>query len=927
MGRKFFFNRFHHLIRVFFWVVGSLLGLFSVFAMVLAISLSAGPIPLDFAIPYLDDYISTKDTPYKFQIESAELSWDKDNNCLNIQAKGVSIRHEDIEHHSLNLPNFQFRFHPASLLRLKFVPFEIAIVEPHIHLYQGADDQLYLTKEKGPAGETESWNEIFEGLTLANLKTLRNFKVTDLRIDIHDLKTGETWDIPRLNLSLMRHGSVINCELSVDARGAKAGGKATLELHKSDGIITGIDIDLNGQLSDLNFDDLGKFWHPKLAPVPRNWIMENLSGAKVQSADIKAGWHLAMGQTDPELILKNMGGEIRFTGMKVLYFGNLPPVEAVDGVAKYDHKNFDIKVLKGKLKDLTITGGRVFIKDMDLNDQYIDIDVDLNGPLNTALNILDEKPLNLSAELDIEPKKVKGDAIGTVHFDFPLDTAVTLDQVNFGAKTALKNVSLKKPLGDDTSTDLQNGQFMLTVDRDHMLVKGKANYGKIPTDVIWQQKFDDHPKDWKVQYEVQAKLTPENLASLGYGDYTDGPILMKATLTENDKAVGKLRTEMDLTNTRLLLPLIDTIHVPGNPALAIIEAELKHHKLQRLDKINITGKDIQISPQVKINPTTKALVSIDCPNLKLGKSELSFRLNADKKNFYQVDLTGKSLDLEALIKYLKTREFNDEPTTPFQFTCAVENAWFHEGTKSIRNLRATGYHNGESLQTCSVQGQLLDAKNKQVGELRLDQKLNGQQKEMTLTSDNAGETLDVLGLTTAVSGGELKLVLAQKPAANWLGKLKIVGFNLREAPTVTRILSIISPFGIIEVVAGKPLAFAKFSTKLVFEKDRILLQQGRAMGPSIGLNVNGIINRKNDTVDLHGTILPYNAINVFLSKVPLVSQLLGGKGGGIFGFQYGISGPIDDPTTSVNPLSVLTPGILRNVFAHPDPEEGVPSEE
>ncbi len=38
------------------------------------------------------------------------------------------------------------------------------------------------------------------------------------------------------------------------------------------------------------------------------------------------------------------------------------------------------------------------------------------------------------------------------------------------------------------------------------------------------------------------------------------------------------------------------------------------------------------------------------------------------------------------------------------------------------------------------------------------------------------------------------------------------------------------------------------------------------------------------------------------------------KGGGVFAMNYSLSGPIDNPTVVANPLSVLTPGILRGMF-------------
>jgi hypothetical protein len=49
--------------------------------------------------------------------------------------------------------------------------------------------------------------------------------------------------------------------------------------------------------------------------------------------------------------------------------------------------------------------------------------------------------------------------------------------------------------------------------------------------------------------------------------------------------------------------------------------------------------------------------------------------------------------------------------------------------------------------------------------------------------------------------------------------------------------------------------------------------------------------------------------------VPLLGQLLTGpKGEGILGFTYAVQGPMSAPQVLVNPLSMIAPGILRDLF-------------
>jgi hypothetical protein len=43
-------------------------------------------------------------------------------------------------------------------------------------------------------------------------------------------------------------------------------------------------------------------------------------------------------------------------------------------------------------------------------------------------------------------------------------------------------------------------------------------------------------------------------------------------------------------------------------------------------------------------------------------------------------------------------------------------------------------------------------------------------------------------------------------------------------------------------------------------------------------------------------------------------------GEGLFGFNFQISGKADNPKVSVNPLSILTPGMFRDIFRRPPPK-------
>jgi hypothetical protein len=128
---------------------------------------------------------------------------------------------------------------------------------------------------------------------------------------------------------------------------------------------------------------------------------------------------------------------------------------------------------------------------------------------------------------------------------------------------------------------------------------------------------------------------------------------------------------------------------------------------------------------------------------------------------------------------------------------------------------------------------------------------------------------------------------------------------------------------------------------MVYANDRITFTEGRMTGPSMGLTGAGAYNIERDDLDVDGVVAPSPMLNLsILGEIPVIGDLLvSRRGEGVFGMTYSINGPAAQPRVGVNPVSALTPGILRRIFepapardaggAHsfqPEPEGSAPPE-
>jgi hypothetical protein len=88
-------------------------------------------------------------------------------------------------------------------------------------------------------------------------------------------------------------------------------------------------------------------------------------------------------------------------------------------------------------------------------------------------------------------------------------------------------------------------------------------------------------------------------------------------------------------------------------------------------------------------------------------------------------------------------------------------------------------------------------------------------------------------------------------------------------------------------------------------------------GPSVGSTFAGTVFDSHGNMAISGTFLPAYGINRIFGEIPLLGQVLGnGRGGGLIGITYRLSGPAGSPELEVNPLSIVAPGIFRSIFEY-----------
>jgi hypothetical protein len=166
---------------------------------------------------------------------------------------------------------------------------------------------------------------------------------------------------------------------------------------------------------------------------------------------------------------------------------------------------------------------------------------------------------------------------------------------------------------------------------------------------------------------------------------------------------------------------------------------------------------------------------------------------------------------------------------------------------------------------------------------------------------------------TRARGGALDMTL--RPTGErgvYDGTLSVSRIRVVGAPVLAELLNAVSVVGLLDQLNGTGILFEDVFGTFRIVPDGVVIREGSAIGASLGVSMSGTYQSATKAIDLQGTISPIYLINS-------IGGLFSRQREGLFGFNYRLTGTSDAPRVAVNPLSILTPGMFREIFRSPPP--------
>ena len=699
-------------------------------------------------------------------------------------------------------------------------------------------------------------------------------------------------------------------------------GKAQIVMNglvtEGEGDLPGIKI--RGALENLPFATLKKIWPPLAGPGARSWALENVRDGLVTKAQVRIDLSPAeLKNTLNDLPIPHERIDLTFEyeGVSAKYLGELPPILNGKGRARLRGDDFEILMNSGYVdvpggKRLQLKKGRFFIPEISPQGPMSEVSVEIAGLSADALRVLDHPPLGYMTAFGLAPATVGGNATVNLTMKMPLLKDLTLDKIELLGLAKLTKLKLANAFG---KTGVDDGTLNIRATVKGLTAKGKVKLSGITADLDWTENFQAGT-DYSSKFVFQTTLNAKERARLGIdlSEFLSGPISVKLSADGHGPEIDRATIDADLSKAKLYYEPIGWRHASKKTrAVMALQAD---KDVIRLQDIKVTGPNLLVTGSMSLNNQGQ-LLALDLPTVNLGPIN-RIKVSGKRRNDGVLALNASAGDFDArpLLRERLKAGSDEKPGNSREVIAVsgkVRRAQAFNG-ETINNISYSVLSRGGIVESLKSNGSLEDSAPFRIV---IKQAAKGR-RDMRIDSGNAGRVLRAVDLYSKISGGDFRLNISFPPPGTSSvrkGKLKLKRFSVRNESAFREI-----PQSRNDSVFDKSAKAGNFdfnSLKIPFtlKGNKLEIRDVLLKGSAIGASAQGTINTKTDAIRLGGTLIPAYGLNSIVSHVPLIGDILaGGKGKGVFGVTFAVSGTTSNPRVRINPVSALAPGIFRRIF-------------
>ncbi len=662
----------------------------------------------------------------------------------------------------------------------------------------------------------------------------------------------------------------------------------------------GWDLSLDGQIAQSTPGEVAQYWPPVMAPGARQWFLDNVVSGQISDAQF------ALRASDgkvPSIYL-----DFAFDEASTQYARTLPPVTDGSGQFTLIDNRMSVMLDKGRITPpeggaIDISGTTFSIADTREKPAQARIGLKANGPVTAALSYIDQEPLSLMQRVGKPVTMATGQAEVEGFLELPLRSGVRPPDMRYDFQGRLRDV---------TSDDVVPGRqvsaqaLSVSVEPDQLQISGQAQVDGVPFDGSWTQPLGEPGAGSTVAGEVTLSAAAAQTfgVALPAGLLSgEGPGTLSVELGAGGPPAFRLTSR--LAGLGLSVPALGwslSRNATGN-----FEVAGTLGTVPDVQRLALDAAGLRAEGRVVLN-ADRSLNRIAFSRVRAG-GWLDAPVTVTARGTGRdpaITVSGGRLDLREM---------------PDRAGAGGGGSGANGGPISVALDQVTVT---QGITMSDVQGQFTTQGGFQ-GEFtammgpkaplsgRIAPQAGG--SAVLISAPNAGKVLEGTGLLKSVNGGAMTLRLNPVAGARgtYDGVLDVSEVRLKNAPAIASILDAISIVGLIDELNGAGLYFTEVDANFRLTPQQLILRSSSATGPSMGISLDGYYNLASRVLDMQGVVSPIYLING-------IGSLFTRKGEGLIGFNFNIRGDTNAPRVAVNPLSVFTPGMFREIFRRAPPQ-------
>jgi len=675
------------------------------------------------------------------------------------------------------------------------------------------------------------------------------------------------------------------------------------------------EISFAGQSQQLQTTAVKQLWPFWMASKGREWVERNLFGGTVSNASISV--FIPFGRLDEAVGkgLKLDENQIRIAfdiaGTRMNVAGDIPPIR--DTKAHFD--------LSGPRATISIKSGTAFFpsgRSVNVGEGTFVLPSTYDKPLMAEINLpvsgaadavgefLTYKPIQVLQRAGFVPEDLKGKVSANVQARLGLISSQNPPPAEWKAVLQLQDLDIAKPISGRKITDLDG---VLNANPKQVSVDGKGLIDGIPAGIKLVEPTDKS-SDVQPQQTITATLNNDQREKVlpGLNDIIDGSIDIELNRIDQDRQ----QVSVDLGRARLSLPWIGWSKGSGIGATATFEASGSVDNTE-LKNFVLKGDGFGANGSLVIGKGN--LMKADFDSVKLSSLD-DFAVSVKRsKGGLDVSVSGNSADARPIIARLKSGGGGGDSDRSGSVSVRAKlGRIIGFNDEKMRNADMLYVSADGRLQALNFTG-VTDS-----GEAFVAQtKGNG---VINVTSGDAGSVSRFADLYQHMMGGLLNLQIRLGAGDRWDGSIDIRRFSLDNEQRLHSIVS--TPVGqeqrslnsaVKRSIDTSAQRFQRGFARIVSQNGVIGIENGVVRGDQVGAVFQGIVRDPRGRMDMTGTFMPAYGLNRLFAELPLIGIILGnGTDRGLIGITFKLTGKLEAPDLIVNPLSIIAPGVFRNIF-------------